>query len=787
MKRHRHIWVAIAMLVASGTCNRSDKSELKQFIPPAKREIGGFAGEEAAPARRAPAAPAPAAARARQQGLLKLLGDSGDSANLAEIAGVGGLGTLETLGAVARSRRKAAAPDDKESNGDDEAAPTRAWFPETFLFNPLVVTDASGNATIPVRVPDRLTGWRVLALAHSRVGAQAGAETRFQGTLPAYVDPIVPSFLMAGDEVSLPIQIVNTTDRPLTAALRVELVGAALARAMGSVKVDAESNLVTYAPVRANRPGTVTLRASLGDMDAVERTFPVHPTGRPITETRSGTLASARTFEASLPASSDRESAKARLLVFPGALAILRAELAAASTRGTLEGDAYALLLAGRGETLLRKIGGESDTKALHALAMTAGQRAIRAGRTPDVITAALFTEATLAHPTNPILTRLGERLADTAANGQRPDGTCAGADGWTLQRLLVATADCVRAVRAASGTALARQRASRVTLSAARAFERNIERVEDAYTAAAIASSGTVEGAIGERLRKRIRDAVKQETDGTRYLPVPTGVVRIDGSTPSVVEATALAVLALRDDPAATALLPDLGSRLLAAYDPARGFGDGRTNLVALTAVLSLFSEKLPERVTITFTQDGRTIAEQTLEGTKLREIAAVEVPLSEPGKKHTYELRAEPPVPGLGYSVALKGYVPWTTERSHQGLELSIDTPRTVRLGQPVDISMRAAAPTGVELTIRHALPASVQIDTPSLEALVADNTIRSYDKEDGALILKVAPRAPGQVFTAHYRVIPTLAGKLHTGASTIGGAEIEHHVPPTVWTVR
>ncbi|HEX8819018.1 MAG TPA: alpha-2-macroglobulin family protein, partial [Archangium sp.] len=67
--------------------------------------------------------------------------------------------------------------------GEAPATPGRAWFPETFLFEPLVVTDASGLASVPVKVPDRLTQWRVLALAHSRSGAQAGAVARFAGTL----------------------------------------------------------------------------------------------------------------------------------------------------------------------------------------------------------------------------------------------------------------------------------------------------------------------------------------------------------------------------------------------------------------------------------------------------------------------------------------------------------------------------------------------------------------------------------------------------------------------------
>ncbi|MGI5865882.1 MAG: alpha-2-macroglobulin family protein, partial [Myxococcales bacterium] len=63
-----------------------------------------------------------------------------------------------------------------EGEGTRQAAtPSRAWFPETFLFDPLVVTDEQGKASVPVRVPDRLTSWRVLALAHSRDGAQAGA------------------------------------------------------------------------------------------------------------------------------------------------------------------------------------------------------------------------------------------------------------------------------------------------------------------------------------------------------------------------------------------------------------------------------------------------------------------------------------------------------------------------------------------------------------------------------------------------------------------------------------
>ena len=56
--------------------------------------------------------------------------------------------------------------------------------------------------------------------------------------------------------------------------------------------------------------------------------------------------------------------------------------------------------------------------------------------------------------------------MADVAAQvatAQRPDGTCQGADGWTLQRLLVATADCTQAVRAGAAQSTAGKQRSAV------------------------------------------------------------------------------------------------------------------------------------------------------------------------------------------------------------------------------------------------------------------------------------------------------------------------------------
>ncbi|HEY0096805.1 MAG TPA: alpha-2-macroglobulin family protein, partial [Archangium sp.] len=236
------------------------------------------------------------------------------------------------------------------------ATPGRAWFPETFLFEPLVVTDASGSASVPVKVPDRLTSWRVLALAHSRSGAQAGAVSGFAGTLPTYVDPVLPPFLRAGDVVRVPVQVVNTTDTPVTRPLKVEAQGAAVEGGSRTVTVPAAGSVVEYVTVRAAQPGPVTLRASLGGTDSVVRTFDVWPTGRPLAQTHGGTLAAPRTLELAGPEDAVAGSERVRLLVFPGALGVLRSELNAAFGRGGVAEDAYALLLAGRAPELLKSL-----------------------------------------------------------------------------------------------------------------------------------------------------------------------------------------------------------------------------------------------------------------------------------------------------------------------------------------------------------------------------------------------------------------------------------------------
>jgi len=270
--------------------------------------------------------------------------------------------------------------------------------------------------------------------------------------------------------------------------------------------------------------------------------------------------------------------------------------------------------------------------------------------------------------------------------------------------------------------------------------------------------------------------------------LEVGKHVQRPDGNSPTEMEATALAALALDGDPEAP-WRADLGSALLGNYSPASGWGDGETNLVALRAVLALFNQPLPAEVSVALTMDGKPVAQGSMKGKALRDVLALDADLANASGSHTFAVTATPAVPGLGFSLVMTGYVPWKPESMNQGLELAIKEPSDGKVGQPMDVEVTAAAPANVPVRIRHALPAGVDADTRSLDALVESGAISAYHTEPGAVILEVPARPANTPFRASYRVIPTLAGTLHAGASTIEATtrSASYHLPPTAWAVR
>ena len=98
----------------------------------------------------------------------------------------------------------------------------RRNFNETAFFFPELRTDTAGNVNFSFTMPEALTRWKWMTLAHTRDLAFGEGEQTIITQKQLMVQPNAPRFLREGDRMELSAKIVNLTDSELTG--QVELV-----------------------------------------------------------------------------------------------------------------------------------------------------------------------------------------------------------------------------------------------------------------------------------------------------------------------------------------------------------------------------------------------------------------------------------------------------------------------------------------------------------------------------------------------------------------------------------
>jgi len=143
-------------------------------------------------------------------------------------------------------------------------ADVRGDFRDTAYWNATVQTDANGEASVEIKLPDNLTTWRLDARGVSKDTLVGQSTVDILATKDLLIRPVTPRFFVAGDVADLAAVVNNNTANPISAEVSIAGSGFTLS--------DTASAKQTV-NIPANGRVRVEWKATVADVEAVDLTF----------------------------------------------------------------------------------------------------------------------------------------------------------------------------------------------------------------------------------------------------------------------------------------------------------------------------------------------------------------------------------------------------------------------------------------------------------------------------------------------------------------------------------
>jgi alpha-2-macroglobulin len=118
----------------------------------------------------------------------------------------------------------------------EPAVQVRSDFRATVFWQPGIITDEDGKATVKVKFPDSLTRWKATARVATESNQFGIASASVRTKQPLIVRLQMPRFLVAGDIATISAVINNNTDQPMDVAPSLEAEGLNIGRLITSGK-----------------------------------------------------------------------------------------------------------------------------------------------------------------------------------------------------------------------------------------------------------------------------------------------------------------------------------------------------------------------------------------------------------------------------------------------------------------------------------------------------------------------------------------------------------------------
>jgi hypothetical protein len=168
---------------------------------------------------------------------------------------------------------------------DKKQVRVRKYFPETLFFNPAIITDPYGSATLSIKMADSITTWRMASMASSLGGALGSAATPIRVFQDFFIDIDLPVALTQNDRISIPIAVYNYLPGSQTVRLEMtkedwfELAD----EPVKEIRLEQDEVSVVYFTITAKKVGRHNLTVhGLGSKmsDAIKRQILVAPDGK---------------------------------------------------------------------------------------------------------------------------------------------------------------------------------------------------------------------------------------------------------------------------------------------------------------------------------------------------------------------------------------------------------------------------------------------------------------------------------------------------------------------------
>lgn len=176
-------------------------------------------------------------------------------------------------------------PGSKGGGGADPESRKRGTFRDTAYWNPSIITDAMGNASVSFKLPDNLTTWQLLAVGSSKDHRFGSIAQTIIETKKVIVRPVRPRFAVIADEVQMGAIVHNFLTEKKTFTVTLTGSGFSAQGKMSqqiTLEPDGQSKLIF--PVKVNPGSSMLLRFKAvtdGAVDEIEETIPVHAFATP--------------------------------------------------------------------------------------------------------------------------------------------------------------------------------------------------------------------------------------------------------------------------------------------------------------------------------------------------------------------------------------------------------------------------------------------------------------------------------------------------------------------------